>query len=375
MTTVSMSSPAQGPLDGLSNGQGHLPGAGERDRSLLSRIAGNFVLRRIVRALFTIWLVTTIIFVLIRLMPGNPVDILVNDLILQGKTEEEARQRAAHLMNLPLDAPISAQYVTYIDHLVHGDLGMSYRSNGTTVSTIIAQRLPWTVFSVGVSLGLSFLIGMTLGMIAAYRRNSLLDIIITNVGAALDAIPPNLTAVLLILLLVITFKVMKFPQMRGGFTPGLKPGFTLRYIADIFSHLLIPGIVYVLATVGSWMLVMKSSTISVLGEDYVTVARARGLSDGRILSAYVGRNARLPLFTRLALSIASVVGGSVLIESIFTYPGIGLQLAQALTQRDYPVMQGIFLVTTVAVVLANLVADLAYSWIDPRIRVVGAQNE
>jgi peptide/nickel transport system permease protein len=341
----------------------------------LQKITSNFVFRRVLKALFTIWLVTTIIFVLIRLMPGNPVDILVEDLILQGKTQEEARQRAAQLLNLPLDQPIVTQYVTYLGNLLRGDLGKSYRSNGVTVSSIIAQRLPWTVFSVGLSLFISFFIGMGLGMIAAYRRNTLLDHVITNICAALDAIPPNLVAVLLILLLVITFKVMKFPQMRGAFTPGLKPGFTLKYILDVLGHWLIPGIVYILATVGSWMLVMKSSTVSVMGEDYVTVARARGLPDSRILTAYVARNARLPLFTRLALSIATVVGGSLLIEFIFTYPGIGLQLSSALYQRDYPVMQGIFLVTTIAVVFATFIADFAYGWIDPRIRVAGARNE
>lgn len=340
----------------------------------IEQITSNYVVRRLLKALFTIWLVTTIIFVLIRLMPGNPVDILVEDLILQGKTEEEARQRAAQLLNLPLDEPITTQYVRFMGNLLRGDLGTSYRSTGVSVASIIAQRLPWTVFSVGLSLAFSFIIGMMLGMVAAYRRNTPADHLITNIGAALDAIPANLLAVILILLLVIVFKVMKFPQMRGGFTPGVKPGFTLQFIADVLSHWLVPGIVYILATVGSWMLVMKGSTLSVMGEDYVTVAHARGLPDSRIQSAYVARNARLPLFTRLALSIATIVGGSVLIEFIFTYPGIGLQLSTALYQRDYPVMQGIFLVTTISVVLATLAADFVYGWVDPRIRVAGAEN-
>ncbi len=119
---------------------------------------------------------------------------------------------------------------------------------------------------------------------------------------------------------------------------------------------------------------MKSSTITTLGEDYVTVARARGLSDFRILSAYVGRNATLPLFTRLAITIGFAVGGSVLLESLFTYRGIGYQLWQAISQRDYPIMQGIFIVVTAAVVFANLIADLLYGWLDPRIRVAGGGN-
>ena len=340
----------------------------------LDRITSNFVFRRVLKALFTIWLSTTIIFFIIRLMPGNPVSILVEELILQGKTEEEALAKAAQLMNLPLDQPLTTQYGTYISNLVRGDLGVSYRSTGTQVSTIIAERLPWTLFSVGVSLLISFVLGMVLGTIAAYRRNSWLDYLISNVSAAFQAISPALIAVLLIVLLVDVLKVMKFNQMRGAFTAGIKVGFNWAFISDIFGHLLIPGFVYVLTGVGSWVLAMRSSTVQVLGEDYVNAARARGLKDSRIISAYVGRNASLPMFTRLAISIGFAVGGSILIEYVFTYRGIGLQLQSALSQRDYPIIQGIFLVTTIAVVLTNFLADFVYGWLDPRVRVAGGNS-
>ena len=139
-------------------------------------------------------------------------------------------------------------------------------------------------------------------------------------------------------------------------------------------HVRVLLLVYVLSSIGSWMLTMKSSTIATLGEDYVTVARARGLSDGRILTAYVGRNATLPLFTRLAIVIGVSVGGSVLLEVLFTYRGVGFWLVQALSSRDYPIMQGIILVVTAAVVFANLIADSLYGWLDPRIRLAGGQN-
>ena len=151
----------------------------------------------------------------------------------------------------------------------------------------------------------------------------------------------------------------------------MQPGFTPEFFTDILSHVMVLASVYILSTIGGWMLTMKSSTVSTLGEDYVTVAQARGLPDSRIMTAYVGRNATLPLFTRLALSIGFVIGGSVLLEGLFVYQGIGSLLVTAIADRDYPVMQGIFMTTTFAVVFANLIADFAYGRLDPRIRIVG----
>jgi peptide/nickel transport system permease protein len=162
--------------------------------------------------------------------------------------------------------------------------------------------------------------------------------------------------------------------MRGSLSAGIKPGFTLAFFADVLKHVAVPAVVYVLSTLGAWILAMRSSTLSTLGEDYVTVARARGLPDGRIMRAYVGRNASLPLVTGLAISLGFVVSGSILIEQIFVYQGIGLLLGQAIARRDYPVMQGILLVTTIAVLLSTTLADLLYGWLDPRIRVAGKER-
>lgn len=340
----------------------------------LRRVSSNFLVRRLAKAAFTIWLVTTLIFFIIRAMPGSPVDIFVLDLMQTGLSQEEAYDRAASLLGLPLDQPLPEQYRQFVLNLLHGDLGKSYRSPGVPVSEMIANRLPWTVFSIGTALFLSFLLGMLLGMVVAYKRNSWLDHLFTNLAAALDALPPYLVALVLIIFLGVVWRIVPVPAMRGSLSPGMKPGFTLEFFADALKHLAIPAFVYVLSTFGSWMLTMKSSTISTLGEDYVTVAKARGLPDRRIITAYVGRNASLPLVTRLAISVATSLGGSVVIENLFVYQGIGLLLYQALYGRDYPVMQGVFLVTTVAVVLANSLADILYGWLDPRIRVVGGGN-
>ena len=163
-------------------------------------------------------------------------------------------------------------------------------------------------------------------------------------------------------------KVLPISQKGGTTSPGLTPSFSLDFLQDALFHPFLPITTYVLTTVGTWMLSMKGSTVGTLGEDFVTVARARGLTDWRITTAYVGRNAALPLFTQLTIAIGFVVGGSFLIETLFQYQGIGYVLSGAIAQRDYPVMQGVFLVITMSVILANLLADFLYGWLDPRIK-------
>lgn len=341
----------------------------------LDKIIGNFWLRTIIKKLFIVFIVVTVTFFVIRALPGNPVDIFVLQLMDSGLSEEEAHTTAAALMRIDIDAPLSEQYVDYMLNLLKGDLGDSYAvARGKPVTEIVFQRLPWTMFSTGTSLLISFVIGMFLGMLAAYKRNTWIDNLITNLGAAIDSIPNTLIAIILVLLLGVTWKVVPITFMRGSLSPGIEPGFTMEFFIDLMQHYAIPGTVYVFTTLGGWMLAMRSSTSSTLGEDYVTVAHARGLSDMRILTAYVGRNASLPLVTRLAISLGFVVGGSILIEKIFVYQGIGLLLSKAIGARDYPVMQGILLVTTIFVILTTALADLLYGWLDPRIRITGGGN-
>jgi peptide/nickel transport system permease protein len=340
-----------------------------KKHNLLSSIINNYGVRRILRMIFVMWLVTTMIFVLIRYMPGSPIDAMVQELVSQrGLSIEEARDMASQMVGLNLEEPIISQYINYLNNLLHGDLGKSYRSPGKDVSELIMARLPWTLFSVGIALTISFILGITLGAIMAYRRGGFTDNLLSNIAAVLDAIPGYLTAIIVFLLLGVVWKIYPLKYMRGAISPGVEIEFSAEFLLDAFRHLLIPALVYLLATFGAWMLTMKSSTISVLGEDYVTAARARGLSESRILSAYVARNASLPLVTRLAVTIGFVVGGSVIIEQIFTYQGIGMLLLQAISSRDYPVMQGVFLVTTITVILANFFADILYGLLDPRVR-------
>lgn len=344
--------------------------ARDRVRAALGSIIANVVLRSLLKLLLISWVVITLTFVIVRALPGNPVDIFVLGLVNTGLSPEEAQRRAASVLGLELDQPLLVQYGQFIGNLARGDLGRSYvLARGKPVAQLVLQRLPWTLFSVGSSLLISFSLGVSLGMLAAYRRGSWLDHTLTTLAAALDAVPNILLAVLFVLLLGVVWRVVPLSQLRGSLSPGVRPSFSWAFVADALRHVAVPALVYVLSTLGAWTLAMRSSTLATLGEDYVTVARARGLLDRRIMSAYVGRNASLPLVTGLAISLGFVVSGSVLIEQLFVYQGIGLLLSQAIASRDYPVMQGILLVTTLAVLLSTTLADLLYGWLDPRIRL------
>ena len=180
-----------------------------------------------------------------------------------------------------------------------------------------------------------------------------------------------LIGLMVIVWLGIQWGIVPIANMRGSLSPNTVPGLSWSFISDAFYHAALPIGTYFITTVGGWMLSMKSSTIGTLGEDYVTVAKARGLKEWRITTAYVGRNAALPLFTQLALSIGAIVGGSLLIEFIFVYQGIGQTLFSAINRRDYTLMQGIFLVITLSVIFANFCADLLYTLLDPRIKLGG----
>ncbi len=344
-------------------------------RTVLGKTWRHPAIQAVSKAILTVFITTTLTFFLIRLMPGNPVDLKIEELTRDGAfTYEEARMQAATLFQIDLSQPVWEQYVEFLGRLLRFDLGNSFLSQGTSVMSIVLAALPFTLFAVGTGLLLSFLAGILLGLYAAYHRNSAFDRAVSFVGSVVSSIPNYLVALMVILVLGVQTRLLPITQMRGAFTAGIEPGFTPAYIGDILFHASLPISVFFLTTIGHWILSMKSATISALEEDYVTAARARGLSDGRITTAYVGRNAVLPLVTQLAISAGFVVGGSILIENYFVYQGIGLRLVKAIGQRDYPVMQGILLMITLSVVVANLVADLLYSRLDPRIGRAGGSG-
>lgn len=326
------------------------------------------VLHALVKALLTILVATTITFALIRLLPGNPIDLRIDELTRDGSlTYEQAKMQVQASYPIDLDRPMYEQYVAYLGNVLHGDLGSSYLSSTASVTAIILAVLPWTLFAVGTGLLLSFVVGIGLGLVAAYRRGTWFDQVVTVAGSIISSVPNYLVAILIVLILGVQLRLVPITQMRGAYSPGVEPGFTLTFVGDVLYHAALPITVFFLTQIGHWILSMRNATLATLEEDYVIAARARGLRDSRITTAYVGRNAALPLVTQLAISVGFIVGGAVLVEQIFVYQGVGLRLLRAVAQRDYPVMQGILLLVTVSVVLANLAADLIYSKLDPRI--------
>jgi peptide/nickel transport system permease protein len=337
---------------------------------VLKRIWRSYVLRRVLRAIFVIWVIATAVFFLVRLLPGNPVTSYINQQVTQyGATYADAEKSAAAYFSFDPGTPLIQQYFEYLWGLCRLDLGMSINNRGMPVATLIAQYLPWTLFGVGIGIGIAIIIGLGLGMVMAYRRGGVIDHSVTAIGSFLHAIPNYLLAIIIVVIGGAWLGLFNIATMRGTVSPGVTlQNYGLAYFSDIFYHASLPILTYTLTTVGTWALVMKSSTTQILGEDYVTVARARGLSDLRIRTNYVGRNAILPLVAQIATTAGFVVGGAIFVEQTFKYDGIGTLLYKSLGSRDYTVLEGILLVLTATVVFANLIADLVYSVLDPRIR-------
>jgi peptide/nickel transport system permease protein len=336
---------------------------------LIRKLSKNYLLRKLLGMFATIWLVVTLTFFMVRLMPGNPIEVYINQqMSLTGISYQEARNQAASLYNIDLDSPLWVQWIDYMKKMAVGDFGYSFSSPGTPVFKMIVDYLPWTLFSVGTAIIISFIIGILMGMYIAYKRGGWLDNLISSFASITSAVPNYLVGILLLILFGVQLRIIPFSVMRGTAPAGVAPGFSIEYLWGIFTHAIMPMLTYIISTIGGWILTMKNTTLGTLGEDYVLVARARGLKESRIIVNYVGRNAILPLFTTLVMQIGLLIGGSPLIETIFVYKGIGYALSNSLAQRDYPVMQAIFLCITISVIFANFAADLLYSKLDPRIK-------
>ncbi|CAM3793814.1 ABC transporter permease [Deinococcus frigens] len=346
--------------------ESYLKAARRRSRVILLRQTFSILLRMTLM----LWLVATITFIVVRALPGNPVDLYIQDLAASGMSPEEARSKASAVLRYNVEGSFLEQYVQYFRNVLRGDLGVSsILSPNSPVLPMIVSRLPWTILSVGIALTLSFLIGVRLGLIAATRRHTWMDHLISNTWAAIDSVPAVLLAVLSVLLLGVVWKVVPLELMRGAYSPDVMPGFNWAFVKSAALHYIVPGSVYTLTSLGGWVLAMRSNAMSAVSDDYVHVARARGLSEERIRDAYIGKNAILPLVTGFAIALGFTVSGSVLIEKVFVTPGVGQLLADAIARRDYPIMQGIVLITTFAVLIATAVADAMYTWLDPRIRL------
>ncbi|WP_435074334.1 ABC transporter permease [Halorubrum sp. HHNYT27] len=323
----------------------------------------NYYVRRTARVFVTIFLVASLTFGLVRLLPGGPFTLLRAQLLRQGVPADEVDARIANLQNIRPNEPLWQQYIDYMTALFQGNLGESI-SLGEPVVTVLAKAAPWTIFVVLVSTVLVFVIGIFLGSLQAYWEGSRFDQLVTGVSISLMSLPFYVVAV--IALYVFAYQFGWLPT-AGTVGNGVERSLGVPFLVSALKHSILPIVSYTLGAAGGQALAMRGNSIQVLGNDYVQVARLRGLSDRRIATRYVARNAILPMYTGFLLLLGFRLGGTVILEQIFSYTGLGYYMITALKANDYPLMMGTFLVITVALVLGVFIADLTYSRIDPRI--------
>jgi peptide/nickel transport system permease protein len=320
------------------------------------------LLRRLALYLVAAWVALTVNFFLPRLMPGDPVTRLLAS--YQGQLEPETLAALRRTYGLT-DAPLLRQYTRYLGQVAHGELGVSLTYFPAPVTEVIATGMFWTVLLAGTSVLLSFVLGTLLGIVVAWRDDGRLDSFVVPALSFLGAFPYFWLAMLLLYLF--GFQLAWFP-LGHAYGDDLEPALTLAFVADVLRHAALPAATLVVATIGGWALGMRSTMVSVLGADHVTFALARGLSPWRVMLRYAARNAILPNLTQLGMALGFVLGGALLTEMVFGYPGQGYLLLQAVRGQDYPLMQGIFLAITLAVLAANALIDVLHLWLDPTTR-------
>ncbi|NGN64239.1 ABC transporter permease [Streptomyces sp. A7024] len=302
-------------------------------------------------------------------MPGDPAAAIIEQLQSAGGQQVDVQTLEAiqRLFGNP-DANLWQQYWEYLGQLATFDLGTSITYFPTPVADLVWQGLPWTMLLVGTTTVLGFLLGTGLGMVAGWRAGSRFDTLVSPLTIFVSAIPYFWMA--LLGLWVFSFLLGWFP-LSGGYDPDLPVGFNGPFLLSVLHYGAMPAATIVFSAFGGWLLGMRNMTVTTVREDYVLLAQAKGLSPRRVLLRYAARNAMLPNLTGFAMALGGVVGGALLTEIVFSYPGIGYLMYAALRQRDYPVMQAVFFLTTMTVLLANLIADSVYALLDPRIREEG----
>jgi peptide/nickel transport system permease protein len=325
----------------------------------------NYVLRKTTLFVVTLWAAVTLNFVLPRLMPGSPVDAALAKLSQGGQPVTNAQR---HAIEIQLGSPhegLFSQYVQYLENMARLHFGTSYSFPNQSVAHTILTALPWTLALVGFTTVVAFVVGTLLGVYAGWRRGTASDTTVTVGATFFAAFPPFWLG--LLLLFVLAFKLDAFP-IKGGYSPGLTPTFSLGFATNAIAHSFLPALTLAITTLSGWVFGMRNNMINTLGEDYVTNASANGLRSRTIALRYAARNALLPNVTAFGLSLGAVVGGSVLVEGVFSYPGIGNLLYLSVINHDFPLMQALFLVISVSMLVAIFVVDLLYVRLDPRVR-------
>jgi peptide/nickel transport system permease protein len=322
-------------------------------------------MRKLLLSLVTVLFAMVVMFVVIQNMPGNPVETLAAEIARSENLELSlATQKAISILNYDPNLPVYQRLLHYVGGIARGNLGDSLIYHKPVLSLVLGA-LPWTLLGLTISLALSFGVGVMLGIFIAWKRSRWLNSLLTIWQSVFGSIPDYIVAYLLIFLFAVT---LGWLPSRGPYSAHVTPGPTWAFISSVIKHAILPVMAYFLTTVASWTIGMKANAQTVLGEDYVAYATARGLSRRRILTSYVGRNSILPMITSLAVAFGFMFGGSPLIENLFLYPGVGYYLSNALSRRDYPLMQGMYFIMIVVVVLSGLLAEKVYTILNPRLR-------
>jgi peptide/nickel transport system permease protein len=320
-----------------------------------------FIARRLGFYVVAAWFAVTVNFFIPRAMPGNAVDTMMAkfpNLTAQAQKALEAEFGVGH------QGSLLHQYWVYLGNVAHLNLGTSVSLYPAKVTSVLAHTVPWTLALVGTATVISFTLGTVLGIFAAWRRDGWLDRSLPAF-TFLQATPYFFLALLAIEFF--SLDLHWFPY-GGGFTLGLLPGWNWAFIGSAVYHSILPALTIVATSMAGWMLQMRNVMITTIGEDYVLAAQAKGLSNRRIVFTYAARNAILPNIAGFALAIGFVVAGALVMEIVFSYPGIGLTLFNAVTSNDYPLTQGVFLLISFAVLAACMIADVVYVFADPRAR-------
>jgi peptide/nickel transport system permease protein len=319
----------------------------------------NYLAQRLLFFIFSFFIVLVLNFLIPRLLPGNPVTRFINPLM----TPQIQHQILAQF---GLTKPLYVQFLLYIEGVFTGNFGVSFLYYPVSVGTVMAQRLPWTIFLVGSSTIISTVVGIYLGLGSAWRAGSKADTVAVLSSMAFRSIPTFWLGLILLIVFGVTLRLL---PTSGYFTANFSGTSSLAsFVQNVVSHSILPIATLTAYLLGGNLLIMRAQSIETLREDFVFALRAEGYDSGRILRGHVLKNAFLPMLTNIGIQMGYIASGAVLVETVFSYPGMGLLVYQAVLARDYPTLQGSFFVLTVFVLVAVLISDLLYSVLDPRIR-------
>jgi peptide/nickel transport system permease protein len=325
-----------------------------------TQIFSTYLLRRTIYAGITFLAVIMLNFFLPRLLPGSPADILA------AGSRLGALKAAQLTKQFALDQPIQVQFVKYLEGIFQlpPNFGYSYQYQ-QPVYNVVMTKLPWTIFLIGTATIITAIVGLFIGLVCAYRRGTRLDVANITISMILWTVPYFWLALIMLWIFGVDLKLVPFV---GNLSVTASNESLTQYIADVLSHSVLPIVSVVITTYAQYTLIMRSTTIEVIREDFITVAKAKGLSTNQIVFRHVAKNALLPMITMIALNLGYVVSGAILVEIVFSYPGVGYLIYQAVTNHDYPLIQGTFFILALAVIAANFLADALLAAIDPRIR-------